>query len=225
MGSLGLSPPLAEDTHRKEVVVQRQMRGILGVSILVSIVAVGGCGTLEKERVSVNIPAGTQLDVEIAKKVSSESATVGDLVEGRLATPLLLDGRVVLAAGSTLVGRVTEAVATKKIGGQARLGFSFETLELDNGDKVAIHSTFVRAGKDQKGKDAATIGGAAAGGALVGAAAKKKNRSKGAAVGAIVGGAVGTAIAANNEGEPVVVPSGTVILIELQRGVEVTVAE
>lgn len=184
-----------------------------------------GCGAAERARIPVTLAAGTQFEVEVLTKLSSETSSVGDAVEGRLVAPVSAGERVMLPAGTSLVGRVTEVVPTKKIGGQARLGFSFESLELDNGERIPIHSTFARAGKSQTKKDAATIAGAAAGGALIGRTVKKKHRSKGTAVGAVAGAAVGTAIAAANEGDPVVVPAGSVVLIELQRSVEVSVRE
>jgi hypothetical protein len=184
-----------------------------------------GCGAPGRTRAPATLAAGTQLEVEVVNKLSSETSGVGDVVEGRLASPVSVGERVVLPAGTGLVGRVTEVVPTRKIGGQARLGFSFESIELDNGERVPIHSVFARAGKSQNKKDAAIIAGAAAGGGLIGRATKKKHRSKGTAVGVVVGAAVGTAIAATNEGDPVVVPAGSVILIELQRSVEVSVGE
>lgn len=200
-------------------------RVLIAVVVGVALAGSLGCGAAEKTRIPATLAAGTQLEVEVVNKLSSESSGVGDVVEGRLVSPVNVGERVVLPAGTGLVGRVTEVVPTKKIGGQARLGFSFESLELDNGERIPIHSTFARAGKSQTKKDAATIAGAAAGGALIGRTVKKKHRSKGTAVGAVAGAAVGTAIAAANEGDPVVVPAGSVVLIELQRSVEVSVRE
>ncbi len=163
----------------------------------------------------VTVAAGTLLDVEFLDTLSSATAVAGDPFLARLAYDVVQNGEVVIPAGSTVFGTVTEAVSLKKIGGRARLGLEFTSLELPSGRSAALNAVFAEEGKSETKKDAATIGGAAGAGALLGRELKDKDRKKGALIGAIVGAAAGAAVAAKTEGQEVEIPGGTVIAIEL----------
>ena len=56
------------------------------------------------------VPAGTQMSVEIVSPVTTKTARVGDRVDGRLATDLIVDGKTLVMAGSPVHGAVTEVV-------------------------------------------------------------------------------------------------------------------
>jgi len=122
---------------------------------------------------------------------------------------------VAIPAGAEAGGTVTEAVATKKIGGQARLTLDFQTLTLANGESTGLAATLTTEGKKQTAKDTATIGGATAGGAILGRVLAK-DKKKGTAIGAVVGAAAGTTIAANNASDPVEFAEGTIVSLSLQ---------
>lgn len=135
----------------------------------------------------------------------------------------MLDGIAVIPAGSVVVGSVTEAVPLKKIGGQAKLALEFNKLELTSGRSAPIDASFAEQGKSETGKDAATIGGAAAGGALLGRILSKNDKTKGTVLGAIVGAAAGTAVASKTKGQEVEIPAGTVITLKLDQAAQITV--
>jgi hypothetical protein len=63
------------------------------------------------------VAAGTVVKVELAQKVSSAVQKKGDAFALRLAAPLIVDGQVVLRAGTTGVGQVIES-APPGIGGK-----------------------------------------------------------------------------------------------------------
>ncbi|RMF75270.1 MAG: glycine zipper 2TM domain-containing protein [Acidobacteria bacterium] len=158
--------------------------------------------------------------------LSSETSQPGDGFSARIVDDVVVDGRTVIPAGSVVEGFVKEVTSTsKKIGGTARLELDFDRLVLPDGETAAVRMAFVAAGKSQAGKDAATIGGAAAGGALLGRLLKKKDKSKGTLIGAILGGAIGAAIAANNPGDPVEIPEGTVLPVRLEDGLTVKLVD
>jgi hypothetical protein len=114
-------------------------------------------------------------------------------------------------------------VPLRKVGGQAKLALRFTDLVLPSGATVPIDASFVQQGRNETGRDAATIGGAAAGGAILGRILNKGNRSRGSVIGAIIGAAAGTAIAARRAGEEVVIPEGSVVSLRLDDSVEVRV--
>ena len=174
--------------------------------------------------VEVLVPAGTELSIEFNSPIASNTVTAGSRFRTRLTNDVSVSEVLAIPAGTEVHGTVVEAVPAKKIGGQARLALSFDYLKLATGETIPIAATFAEAAKSQKGKDTATIGGAAAGGAILGRVLDKKHKTKGTVLGALVGGAIGTAIAANTPGEEIQIRSGTVIEIRLTAPVRVVVA-
>jgi len=179
--------------------------------------------TPQPEPVTMVIPAGTQLDVSFLDSVSSAESQPGDPVRVRVMSDIFQDGVAVVPAGSVVVGSVTEAVPLKKIGGKARVGVAFTTLELTSGRTASINTTFSQEGKSETKKDAATIGGATAGGALLGRMIEDDDKTKGTLIGAVVGAAAGTAIAAKTDGQEVVITSGTRVSLQLLESATVTI--
>jgi hypothetical protein len=167
------------------------------------------------------VPAGTGLALIFLDGLSSEANKVGDPFRARVAEDVRIDGLVAVPAGSIVTGSVNEVVPMKKIGGTARLGLTFSTLELTTGQSIPIEAGLAQEGKSQTKKDAATIGGAAAGGAILGKILG--GGSKDALIGAAAGAAVGTAVAAKNKGDSVGIPVGTEMAVQLNRAIEVTV--
>jgi type IV secretory pathway VirB10-like protein len=163
----------------------------------------------------VTVAAGTTFEVEFAKGLASNTASVGDTFRARVVSDVLQDGVMAIPAGSEVLGAVMGATGVRGIGGQAKLALSFTDLVLPSGATVPIHASFLAQGKSKAGKDAATIGGATAGGAILGRILGQANRGKGTIIGAILGAAAGTAIASRSAGEEVVIPEGSVVHIQL----------
>jgi len=177
----------------------------------------------EPEPEPVTVESGTVLPVELLETLSSESSRPGETFRARVDHDIRQDGRVVIPAGSEVVGEVTEAVPLRKVGGQAKLAVRFTDLVLPSGSSVPIRASFVGQGRNETGRDAATIGGSAAGGAVLGRVLGKGNRTKGAVIGAIIGAVVGTAVASRTPGEEVTLSRGSVVDIKLDGPVEVRV--
>jgi hypothetical protein len=172
----------------------------------------------------VTVPAGTYLAAELTKTLASDTSKVGETFRARIGQDVTQeDGLVVIPAGSEVVGEVTAATPGKKIGGQARLTLKITDLVLPTGKTVPIDATIVQEGKGKGGRDAATIGGAAAGGAVLGRILGGADRGRGGVIGALVGAAAGAVIAARTPAEQVVVPQGTSLGLRLDQPVEVKV--
>jgi type IV secretory pathway VirB10-like protein len=177
----------------------------------------------EPRTVAVTVPAGTRLEVELTRTLASNTSSPGDAFRARVSEDVMQDGLVAIPRGSEILGEVTEAVPLKKIGGQARLALKLTDLVLPSGKTVPVEASFIQEGRNENGRAAATIGGAAAGGAILGRILGKGDRTRGGIVGAILGAAAGTAIASKTPGEEVVIPEGSVVPLQLDDAVQVRV--
>lgn len=166
----------------------------------------------------VTVPDGTQLSLALTSPLSSQTAQVGDAVSAELTEAVVVDGLVALPVGTRVAGQVTEAHALAKIGGQARLAFSLDTL-FTGGREVPIAASFARTGKSETGKDAATIAAGAAIGIILGNQSKHNDRGK--VIGGVLGGAAGTGVAAATKGETIELPAGTELRLTLRGAVTV----
>jgi hypothetical protein len=150
--------------------------------------------------------------------VASNASQVGDRVVASLAEGVTVDGRVILAAGTEVVGRVTAATQSGRVKGRARLAMEFDEVH-DGGSSYRIVATPIDITADSsKGKDAKIAGGAAAAGAIIGAIA---GGGKGALKGGAIGGAAGGAAVLATRGNEVVLEAGTGIEVTLERKVQI----
>jgi Zn-dependent protease with chaperone function len=160
----------------------------------------------------MTVPSGTVLIISFQQTLSSANSQPGDSFTARVVEPVSLNGRVAIAAGSTISGRVVDVQSSKRFG-RAQLNLEFTSLQVASGRESPISASFHGQGESQTKKDAATIGGAAAAGAVVGRAIGKDSEST--VLGAVVGGAIGTGIAARNRGQDVTLPEGIAVEIRL----------
>ena len=163
------------------------------------------------------VPPGTPISIEVTSAVSTKTAAVGNRVQGRLASDILVGGRRAVAAGAPVSGVITQVVSgSKKIGGTPMLAINFDTLDV-GGRAIAINAPLAVQGKSETAKDTAKVIGTGAAGAVIGHQVSHKN---GAIVGGILGAAGGLAIA-KNTGSEVEIASGSVVGATLNGGFEV----
>lgn len=167
----------------------------------------------------VGIPAGTELTLALDSTLSSETSQAGDSFSATVVEPIVVENREVIPAGSTIEGKVTNAIPAKRGAGEATLGLSFNTLRLASGFRTDIVGSFQEVSASKKGRNAAVIGGSAAGGALLGRILGKDTRST--VIGAIIGGGIGTAVLVGKEREQASIPADTPFGIRLEQGVQV----
>lgn len=90
----------------------------------------------------ITVPAGTEIEVQLAQTISSESARRGDYWRGVLVQPVVAEGREVIPAGSGIEGTVVSA-AEPRHGNQACLELGVRTVRV--GDrKTALRADGVR---------------------------------------------------------------------------------
>ena len=164
------------------------------------------------------LAAGTTLPLVLEATVASNTSQVGDRVVASLAEDLSVDGRVILAAGTEVVGRVTVATQSGRVKGRARLAMEFDEVR-DGGSSYRIEATAIDiTAESSKGRDAKIAGGAAAAGAIIGAIA---GGGRGALKGGAIGGAAGGAAVLATRGNEVVLDAGTRLDVTLERKVQI----
>jgi biotin carboxyl carrier protein len=145
------------------------------------------------------VPAGTALAVELTANVNTKRVKVGDPVQARLASDVVIDGRRAAKAGTTVSGSVSQVVSgSDRIGGIPTLGLTFDTLVAADGSTRTINASYVTQGKSETGKDTAKILGGAAAGAVVG---HQVDDDKGAVIGGLLGAGAGAAAAKKTGGD------------------------
>ena len=113
----------------------------------------------------VALPAGTVVTVRLSSAVGSKISAKGDHFSATVATPVQLDGKVVVPAGAEALGKVVEAVPQGRFKGAAVLRLVLESVSV-NGDSYDVQTSSVSRYQKGKGKRTATfIGGGAGGGA------------------------------------------------------------
>lgn len=143
--------------------------------------------------VIVEVPAGTKLEVKLAKELTTESVQAGDPWEGSLVEDVAVDGKVAWPMGTEVRGVVSQSTPAGRLtSGNGGLG-----IKLTFVGKYDVESgVYLVSGTPRGERNAKYIGGAAALGALVGILSDKKNKNDHALGGAAIGAAAGTAVAA-----------------------------
>jgi type IV secretory pathway VirB10-like protein len=160
------------------------------------------------------VAAGTALPIVLKSGLSTKTAKPEDLVVAELAENVVVDGDVLLPAGSEVSGHVVSAVRSGHVKGKAHLVVSFDKVRAD-GKTFHIDATgFDVTAGSSAGKDAKIAGGAAAGGVVIGAIA---GGGDGAVKGGLIGGALGGAAVLATRGKEVELPAGSRYKIELRK--------
>ncbi|MBI2819570.1 MAG: hypothetical protein HYX73_06290, partial [Acidobacteria bacterium] len=155
------------------------------------------------------VPEGTRIPLVLVNSVSTKSSEVGDRVYLQTSFPISSGTRIVIPEGSYVTGTITQLKRPGRIKGRGEMYVRFDTLMLRNGVTRDFRGTVSATdgsqsdiaekegtiqGEGSKGRDAATVAGAAAQGASTGAiigAVDSGSIGKGAAIGGGVGAAAG----------------------------------
>jgi hypothetical protein len=163
------------------------------------------------------VASGTALPIVLRAAVSTKTAKPEDPVVAELAEDVVVDGDVLLPAGSEVTGHVVTALRSGRVKGKARLVVSFDRVQAD-GKTFRIDATgFDVTAGSSAGKDAKIAGGAAAGGVVIGAIA---DGGEGAVKGGLIGGALGGAAVLATRGKEVEIPAGSRYEIELRKNLK-----
>lgn len=159
------------------------------------------------------IPEGTSLPVRLNQSVSTKMNRPGDRFSATLSTPVVVDGRTLLPAGTQMNGIVREAMPSGRLKGRAVLTVALNSIETRNGNIPITTTSRTSASGGHKKRNWGWIGGGTGTGALIGALA---GGGAGAAIGAGSGAAAGLATAAFTGRQQVRIPAETQLTFRLR---------
>jgi len=135
----------------------------------------------------ITIPEGTEFKLQLHSTVSSKTSKPGDRILTTLLDPVAVEDRDILAKGVRIDGHIAEVKPAGRRGKGGFLSFVFDTVELPNGQKLAIVGSLtevfssegggdpnvgpegdLKGGGASRKKQAAIIGGTTALGAVAG---------------------------------------------------------
>jgi hypothetical protein len=172
---------------------------------------------------SINVPAGTDLQIRLNTPISTKTNRVGDRFTAVVVSPAAYQG-------ATIDGHISTLEQSGRVSGRTEMSFAFDTITLVDGrqgplnaelDRI-IESESVKSvdeeGRVQTGsrtKDSQVRGGVgAAAGAVIGGIA---GGVKGAILGAIIGGAAGVGTVYVEGNKELVLEPGTEMVIRTLR--------
>jgi type IV secretion system protein VirB10 len=162
-------------------------------------------GSSSNHTANVTVPSGTSIDITLGTSLTSETASVGSGWTGSTRNALVLDGRNVIPAGSSVAGTVTSVKPAHR-GDRAMLDLGLTSIVVGNRQYPVRGSTEAVIAGSTRARNLGAIAGATAVGALVGHAIG--GSSKGTIIGAVVGGGAATGVVAASDGYQVVLKQG-----------------
>jgi len=175
----------------------------------------------------VSVPEGTPLKVKLATTISTFSSKVGDPFQGKTTEPVVIEGKILIPAGSTVEGRVTKLNEPRRISGKPTIVIFPEHIVLPDGQRFMLNAVLVDTdikgtdvneegqfkGTGHDKRDQIEVAGGAGAGMLIGGLA-------GGPPGLLIGGAIGAGATTTHwlvQRRSAVLPSGTGLLLELSR--------
>jgi hypothetical protein len=184
---------------------------------------------------TIEVPPGTHIPLVLHNAISTRTAHAGDPVYFETSFPVMVNGHVVIPAGSYVSGEVTEAKRPGRVHGRGQLMIRLTTMILPNAYMVKLNAipggsagtggneTMDSEGKikgdSNKSADAGTVVNTTAEATGVGTAvgAASGNIARGAGMGAGIGLAAGLAEVLLTRGPEAELPRGTTLDAVLDR--------
>jgi hypothetical protein len=101
----------------------------------------------------ITVPEGTEFKLQLHTTINSSSSKVGDRVVCSLIDPVAVEDRDVLPKGVRVDGHIGEARPAGHRGKGGYLAIIFDTVELPNGQKVAILGSLTEVFSSESGSD------------------------------------------------------------------------
>jgi hypothetical protein len=95
-------------------------------------------GTTQLDVKQVTLPAQTLVKIALEKTIDSATADVGDRVEFRVTEDVMVDGRVVIPAGTKSTATVTEVTAAGRLGKDGRVLVDFGSVQALDGTSIRL---------------------------------------------------------------------------------------
>ena len=167
---------------------------------------------------SITLPKGVALAVRLDRSLSTARSRAGNAFHALLDSPLVVNGRTVLARGTRFSGHVTSSESSGRLRGRAELAITLDGVDIDGRRYPIETSISTRRGTAHARRNVTFIGGGGGLGALVGGWTGGK---KGLAIGTAVGAGAGTAVAASTGKQDVEVPAQQLYRFSLAKAVSI----
>ncbi|HKV06165.1 MAG TPA: hypothetical protein VJO53_13800 [Candidatus Acidoferrales bacterium] len=183
-----------------------------------------------RKSVQIEVPSGTHIPLVLHNAISTRSTRAGDPVYFETLFPVMVNGQVVIPAGSYVSGEVTEAKRAGRVKGRAELMIKLTTMILPNAYEVDLNASPSGAGTGggesvnkegkvvgdtDKASDAGTVIKSTAAGAGIGAIATRSGA--GAGIGAGIGAAAGLGAVLLTRGPDAELPRGSTLEAVIDR--------
>jgi len=173
--------------------------------------------------VSVQIPAGTMVNVRLNHWLTSDHVQAGTGFDGSIANDVVAGNEIALPRGATVQGTVLDVHQAGSLKGKGSITLQLQTVQLGGRSYPLQSEPWTIDGRDKTGQ---TVGSTAFGaifGALIGGAV---GGGAGAGAGAAIGGAAGLGTSAIAGGGQAVIPGEAVVNFRLTASSQVvTVSE
>jgi hypothetical protein len=204
---------------------------------LLSLLLIPLCGGLlpaesptRGERLS--IPSGTMLHCRTTQTLTTKLNFQGDTFVANVAEPVLVDGREVIPAGTTVEGRIALLERPGRIKGVGVMRLTAERITFPDGRSFPLGAMLLTAygaenarvvgsegvvkGPSSRASEAKEIGAGTVAGALLGLIVQHP------LIGAAVGGTAGFVDRLRRRGKDLTIPAGTQLNYQLTRPLELT---
>jgi len=154
---------------------------------------------------TVTVLAGTTLLVRMVDSLDTSKTKTGQIFTATLDTSLVANNVIVARKGTTVHGKVTHSENARRMTGKSDLQLALSDIVINGVAHPISTSAFAEKGKSEGAQTAKKVAAGAGLGAAIGAIGG--NAGKGAAIGAVSG----VGLAAVKKGEPIRVPSETLL--------------
>jgi len=169
---------------------------------------------------TVTVPSGTSLAIRLLDPIDSEKAQPGQTFRATLDAPLPSDGDAV-PSGYDVKGHIEDVKSAGKFAGQSLLVLQLDSISVSGKLYGVDADPYRRQGKNRSTNTAEKVGGGAVLGAILGGVI---GGGRGAGIGAAAGGGLGGGTQAAGKGQPIHLPSETVLNFTLRSPLTVTLA-
>jgi len=101
----------------------------------------------------ITIPEGTEFKLQLHSSISSKTSRPGDRILTTLLDPVAVEDRDVLTKGTRIDGHIAEVKEAGRRGKGGFLSLVFDTVELPNGQKLAITGSLTEVFSSEGGGD------------------------------------------------------------------------
>ncbi len=101
----------------------------------------------------ITIPEGTEFKLQLHSSISSKTSRPGDRILTTLLDPVAVEDQDVLSKGTRIDGHIQEVKTARRRGRGGDLSIIFDTIELPNGQKLAILGSLTEVFSSEGGSD------------------------------------------------------------------------